>query len=269
MPSRGDGFQCRRFRRAVPRPLRSDGLLLSALPTSRTPTRRRPSTRAPGTGDGARRRRQGRRGRGALPARQHRPLRRRPRGGIRAGDGGERDRRAMRRPARALVVGAPARHRALPGVQLLRGARPLPAGARRVPLDRRRRRRRQHPQHDRRHLPLDGRQRPGRRHLRTGAGRVRAVRADADDRPDPRQHRPHPIVAVGVPAGGVDGQAGGRDRPRPQPVDRHQPARRPGRGVHGSRRPRSAPPNASPRRGACWPTPRRSAPNRARRRSSA
>ena len=57
---------------------------------------------------------------------------------------------------------------------------------------------------------------------------------------DPRQHRPHPVVALGVPAGGVDGPPGGRDRPRPQPVDRHQPARRSGRGVHGSGRPQRA-----------------------------
>ncbi len=37
--------------------------------------------------DGPRRRRQGRRGRGALPSGEHRPLRRRPGGGVRAGDG--------------------------------------------------------------------------------------------------------------------------------------------------------------------------------------
>ena len=115
------------------------------------------------------------------------------------------------------VGGSPDRHRALPGQQLLRGARALPAGARDLSHHRPPGRRGQHLEHGRRHLPLDGRQRPGDRHLRVGVGRQRAARTLRLRRARARQHRPDPCVAVRVPPGRQSRPAGGRPRPQAQP----------------------------------------------------
>ena len=198
----------------------------------------RSPARPAGAGGCARRGRQDRRGRIAVSAGEPGPLRRRPRGRLRTGDGGERSRQRMRRVDGQRLGGPSTRHHPLPGIQLLRSPRALPEGARHLPGHRRWCRRRQHPQHDRSRVPLDGRQRSGDRHVRTGAGRLRAVRTAGDGGADPRQHRSYPVVTIGVSAGGVDGPTSGRDRSRTQPVDRHQPARRSGRGVHGPGRSR-------------------------------
>ena len=167
MPTGVSRFECRAQRSRSRVACACDNCSMTP-PTCRTRTRRVARQFAlQARVVGPRRRRRGRRGRGALPAGEHRPLRpATPTAAFGLAMEAVRDRRPVGATLVAGVAVAPARHRPLPGEQLLRGARPLPAGARDVPHHRSPGRRGQHPEHGRRHVPLDGRQRPGDRHLR-------------------------------------------------------------------------------------------------------
>ena len=138
----------------------------------------------------------GARSRGAVPPRIDRPPAWPLRVRVRARDRGGRAGGAQRGQPDPRLVAPPDRRGPLPGEQLPRCARALPAGAAGVPGDRPRRRRGSDPAHRCCDLPVDGRLRPGDLDLRDGVGRQRGAvsarrRCDGarEPRADPRSPR--------------------------------------------------------------------------------
>ena len=198
-----------------------------------------------------RRRRSGRRGRGAVPLGQPRPLSRRRRRGVRAGDGGVRDRATSRR--RSSMRGpstcsassttrpvnfSEALEHCLRALEIYHHRRPASTRAtsstRSPPM--------YHSMGDNDRAIVTYEQALARQRA---VGRLRMAALDA------RQHRPHPVRRGPSTSRRCHGPAGGRDRPRPQPR-RSSPTcwpispRPTWASPTASRRP-----SASPRRGGC------------------